>query len=155
MSECYSVPAPAVPMNNTRDTNIVGVSPTTQEKLHISVSQSSGCVKMAFQKRLWVLSFWGVKLQNGRQGEGVTQCKISNMQNIVRLTSYLQWNLNSVSQGPDLTLTQVVWYIFELNSTLIHSCCIKKLVELSLPFVVPLTTGVELDSFNSTKSPQH
>ena len=55
--ECYSLLAPAQPMNDARNTNIVGVDQTTYGKLHINVSQSSRCAKMAFQKRLEVPAF--------------------------------------------------------------------------------------------------
>ena len=102
-----------------------------------------------------VFSFWGVKLQNGRQGAGMPQRKISNVLNIARLTSYFGIESELTKLRPDLTLTQVIWYIFKLYSTLIHAWRIKKLVDPSFPFIVPLTTGLELDSFISTMPTQH
>ena len=46
------------PINDTRDTDIVGVGPTTQEKLHINVSQGPGCVQEWLSKNGY--GCWGL-----------------------------------------------------------------------------------------------
>ena len=104
--EYYSHPARAGPINDTRDTNIVGVGPTAQEKLHIDVSQGSGRAKMTVQKRSWVLGFWDVSA--GCQGAGMPQCKIVAFRTMLDSLFHFEPSLNPVSLGPNLTST-LVW----------------------------------------------
>ena len=61
-------------------------------------------------------AFWAS--ENGRQGAELTQCKIGSIQNSARLTFYIELSLNLASLWPDLTSTQLVWFIFK--STLLR-----------------------------------
>ena len=139
-----------------------------RKKGYISTLVKTRCA--IFQKWLWVLGFWGCRLWNFRQGANVPQSKTSNMQN--KATHfYSESILNSVSLGPDLAPSQVVWYILtrldsdscwriktisRLNSSFCYvndywptGLLIKKISQLNSSLFVSLTIGFEFDSFNS------
>ena len=118
--EYFSLLVPAGPVNNARNTNIVGVGPKAQEKCISALVRALGVQK-------W-LSKNGARLFGRRtikwcQSAGVPQCKLSNVQNNDRLTFYFISSINSVSLGPNLTSTEVQWCTFKLDSTLTHAWC--------------------------------
>ena len=73
--EYYSHPACAGPINVTRDTNIVGVVPTAQEKLQINVSQGSGCAKMAVKNDRGCSAFGASVYEMGARVQGCLSAK--------------------------------------------------------------------------------
>ena len=88
-------------------------------------------------------------------GARVQGCKISYVQSNGRLTFFNRVLTQFRFRWDQIQLRLCGMVHFKLDSTLTHAWCIKKLDDSSLPFVVPLTIGLELDSFNSTTSPQH